>query len=165
MVTMRQRGWQKVLDGVTTTDEVLHLVPADETMTHELIPVPTPKFSPRPLPDEDDKIVFTGQDLKRLEDAENNPYVEKRAYTRVITELQMKYRIIDLDKRTENHDANDQLLTFLTTKTDDISANGLSFSIKVEMLPGQVLDMRIQIPNYAMEVQCIGRIMRIIKNA
>lgn len=163
MLTLRQNGWLKVLAGLTTAEEVIQVSPVDEKEDEREANVSS-KATRRAASDEfDADIQLSEAEIEKLEKMEINPYVERRAYERVTINIPLTYRIIDMAKDDLEKNVGDQDAVFFNAITDDISANGLSFSMRTEHQPGETVDVRITLPGQEEEIQCVGRIMRVIK--
>ena len=86
--------------------------------------------------------------------------IERRAYQRLRTRLPIRYRKIDIDKEDKRQVANAGEPD-ARGHTRDISANVIGFLAEEKLMPGEVLDLRIRIPDGGDEIECIGRVVRV----
>ena len=156
MKTLRQNGWKKVLQGVTTFDEILQVSPTDgrEKPSPPLLQN-TPRKIP-PGPSGTEKHIS-----ERFNEEDPLEFVNRRAYARVKVQLQIRYREIDLER--DDLKEEPEHAAFTEAFSDDISANGLCFTLPAEISPGTALDLRIRLPGESAEIQCISRVVRILK--
>lgn len=153
MKTLRQSGWHKALEGKTTFDEVLNVSPADAPMKN---------VSPREL--KGGKTAVPEKHISdRFNDEDPLDFVNRRAYARVRAELVLKYRVINLEKDDLKEEPGEE--AFQKAVSDDISANGICFSVDTELPPGAALDLRIRLPGSGQkeDIQCISRVVRVLK--
>jgi type II secretory ATPase GspE/PulE/Tfp pilus assembly ATPase PilB-like protein len=158
MKTLRQNGWRKALAGITTAEEVMQVSPSDERMGSSPAPsriAVAPPLGPLPSRDKEKNISDTFNNEDPLE------FINRRAYSRVKAELPIKYRTINLDREDLKNEPEDG--EFLKAVSDDVSANGVCFTIAAEVLPGTALDLRIRLPGQNEDIQCISRVVRVLK--
>lgn len=151
METLRRQGWKKVLQGITTPEEVIEAAPDDEMM---LTPSPAANLaSPKP------SVNISAP--KEEFDEDESYFSNRRAYTRRRVALIFRFREIDLEKDDLSTDAASEAL-YQKATTEDISANGLSFTLDKELLPGTALDVRVKLPE-GPEISCVSRVVRVMK--
>lgn len=150
METLRRQGWKKVLQGVTTPEEVIEAAPDDERIL-------TPPAAKLVTPKTPVSIAAPKEEF----DEDESYFSNRRAYARRRVALSFRYREIDLEKDDLSTDAASQAL-YQTGTTEDISANGLSFSVDKELLPGIALDVRVKLPE-GPEISCVSRVVRVMK--
>lgn len=165
METLRRQGWKKVLQGLTTPEEVIEAAPDDEGLfapsAHAASPAPAPAAVPLPPPAQP-PVTLSAKEKSKAEPEEDDSYFSnRRAYVRRRVALIFRYREIDLEKDDLSTDAGAQAL-YHTAVTEDISANGLSFTLGHELLPGMTLDVRLKLPD-GPEISCVSRVVRVMK--
>lgn len=140
MHTLRQDGWKKVCEGLTTPEEVLNLTPKDDwdmgpvrlPLVNTEVPEGTPLFP--------DKPSLTG----------------RRVYARLNTKVNITYKPLDPK-------AAQKLQGQYFGVTDDISAGGLAF-ISSEPKPlGTILDLKIELPDAGSSIECLAKVVRVDK--
>ncbi len=153
MKTLRRQGWEKVFQGITTPEEVLEAAPVDEfpQISSEKVPAVS-KSAAEPLPPKLEKPEFD-EDLSYFSD--------RRAFVRRQAHLEFRFREIDVERDELKNEA-ESLVSYEGAVTDDISANGLSFTFEREFTPGAALDLRIQLPEGPL-IACVSRVVRVMK--
>ena len=146
MKTLRQDGWEKVLQGVTTPDEVIKVTPANEH-AEGAMPV-------RSLTELEDSIAQLDDDRTAIS--------ERRKYPRVSVRFQVSFQVVKLEgdevKVRESKDHSEK-----RGETEDMSASGIKLLTEYELSPGDLLDLKIEIPDNRGPVQCIGRVLRVTR--
>lgn len=153
MTTLRQDGWRKVLDGITTISEVMEITAKDEEPQKEpAIAQPVPAV----VSGKQHFVIsrsVTAEMLKSCED------YNSRTYDRAEARLGICYQIVE---------QNEGDLTELTTDgvehasiTKDISAGGVRFVTGYILPLGTILDLRIQLAKGDKSVNCLGKICRV----
>ena len=138
MRTLRQDGWQKVISGLTTPEEVMKVTSQEEHSRD--IERKTPIFSSH-LPNE--TISPSGS--------------EKRRYQRLNSKINLSYKVFkskdDLLKRGFR---SEQL-----SVTKNISAGGLLFYADEPLPIGSILELNLELPDGKEPIECLGRIVHI----
>lgn len=175
MKTLRQDGWQKVLAGMTTPDEVLRVAPADEPFLEETFRSRSkeetaagvikpgsrqsePMFEmPRPAPPQPVNISESRSGGTSFGGGQ-----ERRAYQRVMARLPMTYRVVEIDE--SGPPSAIQIDDTEDTRTEDISANGVAFASSRELLPGMLLDLKIQIDKDQEPLEVMAKVVRVTRS-
>ncbi|UCC94433.1 MAG: Flp pilus assembly complex ATPase component TadA, partial [Candidatus Omnitrophota bacterium] len=135
MHTLMQDGWRKVVEGITTPEEVLRVISAQEYMLEtrtEGIPV-----------------------LKEaISDA------DRRAYPRLDTSVNVHYKGVK-GKGEFSSKGFGALQKFAITK--NISASGVCFTAPESLVPDSVLDLQIDLPDGKGPIKCLGRVVWVNK--
>jgi len=144
MRTLRQDGWQKVLAGVTTTEEVLNVTSADESKALER-PV-SAAFSEEP----ESASAPTPRQSEVLDE-------ERRLYMRLNKKINLKFKVFkSRDELLKRGFTVEQL-----SVTKNISASGLLF-ISDELLPiGSMLEFKIELPDTGEHMEFLARVVRV----
>ena len=156
MRTLRQNGWQAVLDGLTTYDEVLNVTVKDDILADdpEVESETTKEISYEEK--ESDQIVR--RIVKREDWIENNDY-DARVHRRAFKELEVRYRLAKRDPQEPETLLSEGVE--YTSKTIDLSAGGVRFVSKVLLSIGTILDMRVHFPSPSSTVSCLAKVCRV----
>jgi type II secretory ATPase GspE/PulE/Tfp pilus assembly ATPase PilB-like protein len=156
MVTLRQDGWRKVLNGMTTPDEVLYMTQKDAALPivqqPSVIPPVVQLESATALP------VVTRRSLDAALLSVKNKY-DSRIYPRLKASIAVRYMVVEgedtgmspLLKRKAEH----------VTITKDISAGGLRFVSGYALPEGAILDLKIQLVPSDAAIRCLARVCRV----
>ena len=139
MRTLRLDGWQKVISGLTTPEEVMKTTSTEER---------------RGIKEEGGVSLYP--DYSKKERAQGVG-ADRRTYSRLTAEVNLRYRVFkskeELLKRgyaPEQHSV-----------TKNISAGGLVF-VSDELLPiGAIAELNIELPDGGKPIECLARIVRI----
>ena len=146
MRTLRQDGWQKVIDGLTTPGEVIDATPpdAEEGSEEEAAFIDAVKsqevFSKAPN--------YASHEEKTA---------ERRVFTRLSANVVVHYRVVKNARLPEQlaetgaFEAN--------TQTKDISAGGLLFFLKEGVAAGSILELKIDVPGHD-ALRCLAKVVR-----
>lgn len=152
MRTLRQSGWVKVMEGLTTPDEILRVSPVDE-FSKESAKIKTgfkSKMTEIFNPDKDQSLILQKEPPK--------PSIEdKRIYARLDSRVYVRYKVFKqkLEKSKE--------LTFepeLVGVTKNMSAGGLLFNASENINLGTVVDLTLELPEEN-PIQCLARTVRV----
>ncbi|MCM8800531.1 MAG: Flp pilus assembly complex ATPase component TadA [Candidatus Omnitrophica bacterium] len=131
MHTLRQDGWQKVIAGITPPEEVMKVTPQEEEVEKA-----TSVYYPG--------VSSAGREL------------EKRIYKRLDSRILISYRIFKAQEELIKRGVSSEQISI----TKNISAGGLLF-ISPEALPvGEVLELKIELPDGESPVDCLARVVR-----
>ena len=170
MRTLRQDGWQKVVDGVTAPSEVVNTTMKDEEIfaaekgksTVEAgTQKPVDKKQEEPKGADQKKtpapIKVRQVDPKILSSKEVPQ--DARAYARVDIKLPMRYAIVRQDKENPGKIITENIEHSSVTK--DISAGGVRFVSGYALRAGTILELRIQTKKDERSVDCLARVCRV----
>lgn len=141
MRTLRQDGWQKVLDGVAAPEEVMQVTSAEEEAVKIEAMEKTPVVSAIKIEDDE----FSGSD--------------KRIFERLDRKLNVRFTIYIL--KEELLESSPHLERFSVTK--NVSAGGLLFVSNISLPVGSILEMKLELPDAEPPMQCMARIVRTIE--
>ncbi len=146
--TLRQDGWQKVIDGLTTPEEVLKVAEADrdqggesEVIEHETV---SSYLSEGPA-----------SQAVTPSDAALTRYSDRRVFERLDAQVNIRYKIVKssaLNKETHKKQAE-------FTVAKNISAGGLRFVTKESLPLGTILELKIELPEDK-HIECLARVVR-----
>lgn len=146
MKTIRQSGWQKVIAGSTTPEEILEVAPEDVSAKEEI---------------KEDALHETnkGRGTEEIEAAavkRETRKVERRAFMRLNLEVDIQYKVLTssesskLNFRPERH-----------TQSRNLSAGGLVFAATEQLKISSVLELKIELPRSKEPINCHARTVRV----
>ncbi len=137
MRTLRQDGWQKVLAGLTTPEEVMKVTPAEAG--------------------EETALPHLDASLPSAADSEHEGTIvfDRRTYRRLITKVNIRYRTVSTAEATGRHFSPE-----LLSVTHDISAGGLVFISDEPPALGNIIELKIELPNGDPAIECLARVVR-----
>ncbi len=185
MTTLRYGGWEKVLSGITTPEEVLETTEEDEP---ELLASEAGRDSSKEVRSAVVKIEdkLPGALAPALRPAGKSPdfqYINLRKFQRIAIDIPLIFRIIDYKERMPLTPQAKTELALLEFKghVRDISAGGIYFSIYDQEISGgyqeavegafslgqvlesgSILEIRIILPNGEKPVGCMAKILRVM---
>lgn len=162
MLTLRQDGWQKVMEGITTPQEVLYATPPDtveiQSESEEVAlnadsqavasnPVTTERFiAPVPVAEQGES---------------DDSFIERRKYTRVSVMLHLIFRMVDIKAASEHSVELNQEDWDGEGKALNLSAGGIAFKTSTHLYPGDLLDLKIKLNEREPAIECIGKVLRV----
>jgi len=149
MKTLRQDGWRKVIEGITTPEEVMKLT---ELQDEEEKPF---------LPPKDENVEKAEQHNEDSTKDGNQFARSRRIYARLNTKVNVNYKIIDpKGKSLKQKNLNEQY-----SVTEGISAGGLQFISNEAVSLGSILELKIDLPDAAQPIICLAKVLRVeLKN-
>ncbi len=139
MRTLRQDGWQKVMDGLTTPEEILNLTQKDSE--EGTSPLKEAEAGPSPT-----VPILPPQKSNR----------GRRVYARLGTKINISYKLLDPKEKPSQRFSADRFGT-----TQDISAGGLVFTVSEPKPLGSLLEMKIDLPDANAPIECLAKVVRI----
>ncbi|MDD5729611.1 MAG: ATPase, T2SS/T4P/T4SS family [Candidatus Omnitrophica bacterium] len=137
MRTLRQDGWQKVILGVTTPEEVVKVTSAEEGNE----------------PEKEEEMLQTYPE----ELAEKPADAEKRVYDRLSSRVNLRYKIYKSQEELIKRGYTVEQLSI----SSNISAGGILFS-SVGIVPfGAYLEMIIELPDQLAPIECLAKVVRV----
>lgn len=146
MRTLRQDGWQKVMEGLTTPGEVLDSTPLDDEDG-----------------DSDDQDAFiTAVKLQEVLTkvptyAPTERTQERRIFQRLTANVTVHYRLVKNARLPEQLAEEGAFES--NTQTKDISAGGLAFFLKEGIAAGSILELKIDLPG-SDGIRCLAKVVR-----
>jgi type IV pilus assembly protein PilB len=136
MQTLRQDGWNKVIAGVTTPEEIMKVAPTQDYLAIEKpVPFARPDSGAEPSPNPSDR----------------------RIYSRVSSRVNITYKVIGPQEAAKKKGLTRQQLSC----TSNISAGGLVFAADDSLAIGTILELKIDIPDGEQPIECLARVVRI----
>jgi len=144
MRTLRQDGWQKVIAGATTPEEVMKVTSAEKEgfVEEEQAPIFYSNIlHPEFLTEGDDALA------SRL---------DRRVYKRLSSKINIRYRIVKSQETLTKRGLAPEHLSV----TSDISAGGLLFPAPEPLALGSIIELKIELPNGESPIECLARVVR-----
>jgi Tfp pilus assembly pilus retraction ATPase PilT len=140
MRTLRQDGWQKVITGLTTPEEVMRVTSIEEV-----------REKPREEAELKSSLLAPDEQIRPLVDS------ERRVYSRIGNRINLRFKPFkNAEELTQRGFTLDQL-----TVTKDISAGGLLFVSTQIFNIGIFLELKIELPNKEEVIECLARVVRV----
>jgi type II secretory ATPase GspE/PulE/Tfp pilus assembly ATPase PilB-like protein len=137
MRTLRQDGWMKVMQGVTTVDEVMKVTQAEEALVQPVShgSAMAEEFQETKMP------IGSG----------------KRAYARLESRVNVRYKAFkSLDEVSRRGYKPDNF-----TVTGNISAGGILFFSDESANVGSFVELKVELPDSEVAVSCLARVVRV----
>ncbi len=161
MKTLRQDGWKKVVEGMTTPEEVLNVTVQDEPGDRDretpvvIAAPPEPrenvKEAAEPVTVETRKIDLRGFEQK-------NQY-DSRIYSRVNCKANIRYSILHQDRVNPGQFTTDRVVHSSVTK--DISAGGLRFVSGYALPVGTIIELTLELKKGIPGIHCLAKVCRV----
>ncbi len=145
MKTLRQNGWEAVLKGLTTVNEVLNVSVRDKVYQGDAVVSP------------DSSQVTVNE--QRLPKPAQNFGKNNRSYPRIEDPVKMRYRLLRKDPQDPSFLLTDGVEH--PTKTIDISAAGLRFVSNALIEIGTILEIKIQFGGDFPSIDCLAKVCRV----
>ncbi|MBN1405352.1 MAG: Flp pilus assembly complex ATPase component TadA, partial [Candidatus Omnitrophica bacterium] len=139
MRTLRQDGWQKVISGLTTPEEVLKTVSAEENKQDK--GYQAPDISPG---DSSEKEGLPEEEL------------HQRAFHRLNDKVSLHYKVF----KGQNELLRRGLKPEQLTVTKNISAGGLLFVSAEPVTVGSILELTLELPDGSENIECFAKVVR-----
>ncbi len=163
MRTLRQKGWLKVIAGITTPDEIIRVTQSEEVM---------PGLFAKETRAEKEKLEIApqipGESTPELEVVPEGPQSEvpqkeksplpsdKRIYGRMDDRIYIRFKIFKAAQNTSGVNFEPEMVGV----TKNISAGGLLFNISEYFASGKIIEMKLELPDEARNVECLAKIIR-----
>lgn len=141
---MRQDGWQKVILGITTPEEVMKVTSSEEYDLMERSGA---------------EVVLT-QGYPQ-ETSSQSGKIENRVYSRLNSRVNLRYNIFSSEEEIEKKKLTPEQLSV----TKDISAGGLVFISAIPINVGLFLDVIIELPDQGEPIECLAKVVRLEESA
>ncbi len=138
MRTLRQDGWQKVVAGLTTPEEVMNVTPTSEDMH---IDRKTQVLNPGPF----------------KETGPGSSESDRRVYIRLNSKVNISYKIVKSERELLRQGFTPEQLGV----TKDISAGGLVFVSDESLAIGLFLELKIELPDGKKPIECLAKTVRV----
>ena len=169
MRTLRQDGWAKVLEGITTPEEVMKVTQEEKDLEEEVvkgaITVP-PSIKQKPILEKTEVKEAVGTDKEKLKkdkeelkkDKEEPPKSgrDRRIFVRLNDRVDVQFRAFGPGSSPSKASAVQKF-----SKTKNVSAGGLLFISNEQMPLGSILELKIALPDSSETIECLARVIRI----
>jgi hypothetical protein len=152
MRTLRQSGWQKVIAGFTTPEEIIEVAPDEIAAAGEKVPVQPSGGEPPLLPSGPSDVPASSQ-------KKESRWEEKRAFMRLDVQVSIRHRSLNAAELEKNNFKMDQY-----SVTKNLSAGGLVFSSPEHLKVGSVMELEIVLPQDAVTIRCHAKAVRITES-
>lgn len=154
MTTLRQAGWLKVLEGTTTPHEIMESTEADLDL-----PAKDTNLKDQENTIDHDVPKETGLGLGTIKRMERSVFDEKRKYGRIHVRFKVSFEAEDLDGNSAGKKGADKAI--YEGITDNMSAGGMALITEEILDIGDLLDLKIQVNENEVPVDCVGRVIRV----
>jgi len=154
MKTLRQTGWQKVIEGITTPKEVLENTVKDKTVSIVPAKIPVPQKAPKEVAKVAKKIQVSNASAE-----EAKKEYESRVYSRLNEKIGIRFEILKKDENNPEEFLSDNVEH--STVTKDISAGGIRFAFGKTLPAGTLLLLKIQLNKDERSIDCMGKVCRV----
>lgn len=143
MRTLRQDGWQKVISGITTPEEIMKVTSASEKLAGEmsvgagLEPATTSRAGLEPAPTIPNAF-------------------ERRVFIRLDNKVNLRYKVLSLKEGQLRQSFNPEQLS----ASKNISAGGLVFTSDEPLAVGAILELKIELAGAADIIECLAKVIR-----
>ncbi|MBI1977448.1 MAG: Flp pilus assembly complex ATPase component TadA [Candidatus Omnitrophica bacterium] len=151
MRTLRQSGWQKVIAGYTTPEEILEVAP-EEIRFEEKI-------------EEGAKLVESSKALSKLSEQQFDQAkskairtVDRRAFIRLDVQVTIRYRVLSLSDLEKKNLKPEQY-----SVTKNLSAGGLVFEANEQLKISSILELEIELPKVKETIACHAKTVRVME--
>jgi len=131
MKTLFQDGLRKVIEGITTPEEVLRVVAS-----------------------EGDIFEGTTKDFMAAPSVQND---ERRKFDRLDASVNLHYKQARAADGSQDASVSAERFTI----SDNISASGLAFRASEEVAVDTILDLQIDLPDKGKPIKCLGKVIRV----
>ena len=137
---MRQDGWQKVISGITTPEEIMKVASASEKLAGEI-----------------KDNAFLSQVGAGLEPAPTIPDAfERRVFIRLDEKVNLRYKVLSLEELRPRQSFNPEQLS----ASKNISAGGLVFISDEPLTVGSIVELKIELAGAADSIECLAKVIR-----
>jgi hypothetical protein len=141
MRTLRQDGWRKVIDGITTPEEIMNV-----TEEEKYAQVEGADFQDEPL-GESASVTAAGSKV--------SSYSNRRLFMRLGAKVPVHWKVYESDNKD-----GAKLFPEYRSSTKNISAGGLLFSAKEAVPMTVVLELKIDLPE-ELPITCLAKVVRV----
>ena len=154
MLTLRQDGWRKIVDGVTTPTEVMNITVKDEYGEEEGSKAEEASSPAAGIQSPQPQVRTVTPEVLSAKDDYNS-----RVFPRVKGKVGIRYSIVRQDSKFPTRLITDGVDHSSITK--DISAGGLRFVSGYTLPVGTILSLKIQLDKSERSVDCLAKVCRV----
>jgi len=151
MRTLRQSGWQKVIAGYTTPEEIIEVAPDEIAGTEGKVASQSAETEPQ---------VFKSEPpASPVPEKRESRWEEKRAFMRLDVKVSIRHRVLGVAELEKKNFKVDQY-----SVTKNLSAGGLVFASAEQLKVGSVLELEIELPRDKNTIRCYAKTVRIMES-
>jgi general secretion pathway protein E/type IV pilus assembly protein PilB len=139
MKTLRQDGWLKVIQGVTSFDEVVKVTQAEEGALQADLSMP---LAGRIIDAEPEQILSGGG---------------KRAFVRLDSRVNVRYKVFKSLEELSRKGYKPENFSV----TENVGAGGLLIYAAEAMMVGSVAELKLELPDSEEPVSCLAKVVRV----
>lgn len=144
MRTLRQDGWNKVIKGITTPEEIMNVTTEEKYEMQEKATDAGPQ-----------RVTFREQEEPKMAQ-DGQVYPNRRLFMRLDAKIPIQWKIIPKEKIPPERKPAVEFMTL----TKNISAGGLFFIARELMPVSAIIELRIDLPDEE-PIVCLARILRV----
>jgi hypothetical protein len=146
MRTLRQDGWMKVMQGVTTVEEVVKVTQAEEVAMQEFARA-SALVAAAPQAEES----AFGQKMEDLSPG------DKRNYARLHSRVNLRFKVFDSMDQAASRGYKPENLTV----TGNLSAGGLLFYANESVAVSSLVEVKLELPDSPDSIVCLAKVIRV----
>ncbi|MFH1867398.1 MAG: ATPase, T2SS/T4P/T4SS family [Candidatus Omnitrophota bacterium] len=171
MRTLRQDGWERVIAGVTTPEEVMRVTQAeDKSGSTAEAPLGLNLVNGMTFPEISDKGQAKDAAQEEMDHEEDDkmdssadeegvlPF-DRRIYARLMCKVNLRYKIFDSKKDLLGHKYVPEHMSV----SKNLSAGGLSFDSQELLAIGSILELSIELSDGKKPITCLARVTRLFE--
>lgn len=160
MRTLRQSGWLKVIEGVTTPDEIIRVTQADELIPGVIASEePEEKVQLKSTPLRSNQSTTAAEIIPDQGNVQQEKNVsrpsDRRIYGRKDDRIYVRFKMFKAAKGDEVNFEPE-----MVGVTKNVSAGGLLFNISEYFSPGKIIEMKLELPDDPKNIECLSKIIR-----
>ncbi len=169
MITLRQDGWKKVVEGITSPEEVMNVTIKDDAhgFVRDALKGRTDDLQEKSREKgATDNVQNAGKVKERIvleKVLETKNQYESRVYSRLNIKTDIRYTVYHQDKGDPQKFMINDVQHSSITK--DISAGGVRFISGYALPTGTILDMTLKLPDGKEWIHCLAKICRVEDDA
>jgi len=145
--SLRQDGWNKVLAGITTPEEIMNVAQGENI-----------SYSQGLADKESGEAVKKAESPLRVR-GDGGLFKERRVYIRLKNEITLHFKVF---KSKEELKKSSHYRGYVS-HTEDISAGGLSFLSDEPVSLDSILELTIEVPHNQKKIVCLGKVVRSVR--
>lgn len=140
MRTLRQDGWQKIIKGITTPEEVMKVTAIEEYEVPSGLPASGPQIN----------------SYEELLSKNKSANLERRIYIRLSRKVNLRYKTFNSQEELLKKNYSLEQLSI----TKNISAGGILFVCEKPIAVGSFLELTVELPDSQPPVKCLAKVLR-----
>ncbi|MFH1360032.1 MAG: ATPase, T2SS/T4P/T4SS family [Candidatus Omnitrophota bacterium] len=163
MMTLRQNGWQKVVEGITTPMEILNVTSKEDYGPKKGEPGKNkealgPEGKGHSVSDE---AIGEFRTISKNVMTQARKEYDQRAYSRIKEKVKIRYRVFE-EESTDSQDLKIKRGEIEhSSQTKNISAGGLLFTSSYSIAAGSILELKIHFKSDQPSIDCLAKVCRV----